>query len=194
MNSKGFSLIEIVISISLISIMSISVGRFASTTIKTVKDIDNSLMVEDSVNYTCEFIREYIEVMEKISHMDGEKAIMENGDVGYRFNSISFTNENYFEDKIAHFSLVKKKRIDADEQVFYGMTFRRKDIEGYRDMSPKGGSEILEYMVNDIIAVPLPDGVHFSEADGLKMIFIWKGRTGIYEFERSFYFKNKKHK
>ncbi len=190
-NNRGFSLIELVVSIAIILMLSISIGRFANSTVKIVKDVDDSLFIEDSVNYSYEFIREYIEVMGKISHIEGEMVEMENGEIGYDFKSISFMNENYFRDEIAHFSIVRKTRIAQNDEILNALVFRRSDLEGHRDISPKGGGEIIDFLIHDMIAIPLPHGTHYLEAGGIKFVFSWEGRTGIYDFEKSFYFKNK---
>lgn len=176
--NKGYNLLEFVISTMIVSLIAILIGKFALISFTVISEVDKSYFIQDHIEYSSDFMRDYIETMKKIDYIEGNET-----NDGWIVRKIYFSSDN------ESFNIGIKNRFDG-ESIKKAMVFNRIDNPN-KDMSPSLGAEYMSYYVNTILAKPLPIGCNLDDAYGIKFVFGWETIWGMKNLNKSFYFKNK---
>ena len=167
-NNKGFTLLEIIITLAISSIVITMIGRFIITNINHYNRINDSTEIIDQAQFVTGFLDLELSQsagIKKITSIDGINILDSNS--GFNIKEIELYTRD--ESQLINPSFQIKNEVD----IFY-----------------KSHSELGTF-IEDFYVSPLPENTTFKDCSGIEYKIYFKKDNSSYVIEKSINFRNK---
>jgi Tfp pilus assembly protein PilE len=167
-NNKGFTLLEIIITLAISIIVITMIGSFLITNIKHYNRIDDSTEIMDQA----QFISGFLDI--ELSQSAGIKKIISKDGI-----SILDSNSGSYIKEIELYTWDESQLINPSFQIKNG-----------KDIFYKSHSELGTF-IEDFYVSPLPANTSFKDCSGIEYEIYFKKNNSSYVIEKSINFRNK---
>jgi len=167
-NNRGFTLLEIIITLAIFSIVISMVGRFLISNLKSYNRINNSTEIMDQA----QFVTSFMDL--ELSQCAGIRSVK------------SIDGLNILDSKLgAYIKYIELYTRDTSQVG--NPSFQ---IKNDKDIFYKSHSELGTY-IDKIYMAPIPHNIAFKDCRGVEYKIYFKKDNSTYNIEKSIYFRNK---
>ena len=166
LNNKGFTILEIIITLAITVIVITIVGRFFITNIKSYGRINDNCEIQDQAQFVSEYLDDKVLKSSGVSLIKNTKNQIANA-----------TNGAFYVQEIEFDSSNSKLSINQNFKVMSSSIFCN--------------NMVLGNYIESLYVSPLPADMIYSEAKGIKYRLSFVKNNSNYILERSIYFRNK---
>ncbi|MFO7888638.1 MAG: prepilin-type N-terminal cleavage/methylation domain-containing protein [Eubacteriales bacterium] len=167
-DNRGFTILEIIITLAIFSIVITMVGRFLITNLNNYNRINNSTEIIDQA----QFITSFLDL--ELSQSAGIKKVKSTEGLSLIDSSLG----SY----IKYIELYTRDTSQIGNPSF--------QLKNGNDIFYKSHSELGTY-VDKIYMAPIPHNISFKECRGVEYKIYFKKDNTTYNIEKSIYFRNK---
>ena len=179
---KGYTLLELIISLAILCIVTLMISGFLGIGIKFSRETRTLINSDSHYRSVMLFLEKNLESKSEVEEIKGK----EEGSSVYR----DVTDKSC---KVELYTL--RTRLERNGEGF-SIYLSSSNKEGKKVMRYEKGSESVSGKmecgsnIEHVYLEPLPEGCSFREASGLRFTFKNRTQVGGVEFEKTVYFKN----